>query len=80
MARLCNTLNQWLIVDNDLFSAPFICLFVVPIVGAWSDRLHSSCGRRKPILLVYSVALVVSMTLLCLAEDLVSEPRTKYHG
>ena len=57
-----------------------MCLFIVPVVGAWSDRLKSSFGRRRPIILLYSIGLVLAMILLCIAEGLVTEPKFKYYG
>jgi Na+/melibiose symporter-like transporter len=35
-----------------------------PLVGAWSDRLHSRWGRRHPMLLASTVPLALSFVLL----------------
>ncbi|XP_064467608.1 solute carrier family 45 member 3-like isoform X2 [Ornithodoros turicata] len=43
---------------------PLLCLFLVPLLGAWSD----ACARRRPFLLVLGVLIMTSLTALAFSD------------
>lgn len=46
-----------------------LAVTVPPLVGAWSDRLHSRFGRRRPIMVVGSLLTLPGLLVLTLANN-----------
>ncbi len=46
-----------------------LAMTVPPIVGAWSDRLHSRFGRRRPIMVAGSILTLPGLVVLMLATS-----------
>jgi Na+/melibiose symporter-like transporter len=46
-----------------------LALFLLPLFGGISDRFSSKLGRRRPFILVGTIAAVVLMMLLPLLDD-----------
>lgn len=44
-----------------------LAMTVPPLVGAWSDHLHSRFGRRRPIMVVGSLLTIPGLVILMLA-------------
>jgi len=47
-----------------------LALFLLPIFGAFSDRVDTPLGKRTPFILFGTIAAVISMTLLPIADRL----------
>src|SRR2546426_10254853 len=48
-----------------------LAMTVPPLVGAWSDRLHSRFGRRRPIMVAGSILTLPGLVILMLANNYV---------
>jgi MFS family permease len=48
----------------------FLAMVIPPLVGHYSDRLHSRWGRRKPILVAGTLGVVLCLVLMRLAGSL----------
>src|SRR5437879_11752899 len=48
-----------------------LAMTVPPLVGAWSDRLHSRFGRRRPIMVAGSILTLTGLVILMLANNYV---------
>src|SRR5207244_11982549 len=46
-----------------------LAMTVPPLVGAWSDRLHSRFGRRRPIMVAGSILTLPGLVILMLANN-----------
>jgi MFS family permease len=46
-----------------------LAMTVPPLVGAWSDRLHSRYGRRRPIMVFGSLLTIPGLVVLMLATN-----------
>ncbi|HSS60279.1 MAG TPA: MFS transporter [Candidatus Limnocylindrales bacterium] len=46
-----------------------LAMAVPPLVGAWSDRLHSRFGRRRPIMVVGSLLTLPGLAVLTFASN-----------
>ena len=46
-----------------------LAMAVPPLVGAWSDRIHSRFGRRRPIMVAGSVLTVPGLVILMVAGN-----------
>lgn len=46
-----------------------LAMTVPPLVGAWSDRLHSRYGRRRPIMVVGSLLTIPGLVILMVADN-----------
>jgi MFS family permease len=46
-----------------------LAMAVPPLVGAWSDRIHSRYGRRRPIMVVGSLLTVPGLVVLMVANN-----------
>ena len=46
-----------------------VALVVPPLVGAWSDHLHSPWGRRRPVMVAGVAGIVLACTLLFAARN-----------
>ncbi|KAH6648861.1 major facilitator superfamily domain-containing protein [Truncatella angustata] len=55
-----------------LLSGPICGAVFQPYFGGWSDQCRSSWGRRKPFILIGTVALVFSMLCLAWADSIVN--------
>ena len=51
-----------------------LALFMLPLFGALSDKVHSPIGRRTPFIVVGTVVAVISMLMLPLSDNMVSLP------
>ena len=49
----------------------FFAMVVPPIVGYWSDRIHSPYGRRRPIMVIGTAVNVIGLVLMFLAPSYV---------
>jgi MFS family permease len=49
----------------------FFAMVVPPIVGYWSDRIHSRYGRRRPIMVAGTAVNVIGLVLMFLAPSYV---------
>lgn len=47
-----------------------LAMAVPPIVGAWSDRLNTPLGRRRPIMIAGSILTVPGLVILVVASNL----------
>jgi len=47
----------------------FLAMIVAPFVGAWSDRLSTPWGRRRPIIVAGTVGTLASLGLMMLANN-----------
>src|SRR5712664_3543039 len=47
----------------------FLAMTVPPVVGAWSDRIHSRFGRRRPIMVVGSLLTLPGLVVLMFAGN-----------
>ena len=47
----------------------FLAMTVPPIVGAWSDRIHSRFGRRRPIMVAGTVLTFPGLVILMFATS-----------
>ena len=54
--------------------APIVALFTVPVIGHWSDICTSRWGRRRPFIFGLSLFLILSLVLLCIGQNLISDP------
>ncbi len=45
-----------------------LALFLLPLIGTLSDRVHTPLGKRTPFIVVGTVAAVISMTFLPIAN------------
>lgn len=55
-------------VDN------ILALFMLPLFGAWSDRVDTRLGKRTPFIILGTVGAVVFMTLLPISDNRVNLP------
>jgi MFS family permease len=46
-----------------------LAMTVPPLVGAWSDRIHSRYGRRRPIMVVGSLLTLPGLVVLMVANN-----------
>ncbi len=46
-----------------------LAMTVPPLVGAWSDRIHSRYGRRRPIMVIGSLLTVPGLVILMVANN-----------
>ena len=46
-----------------------LAMAVPPLVGAWSDRIHSRYGRRRPIMVFGSLLTIPGLVILMLASN-----------
>ena len=46
-----------------------LAMAVPPLVGAWSDRIHSRFGRRRPIMVVGSLLTLPGLLVLMIASN-----------
>lgn len=51
-----------------------LALFMLPLFGALSDRVDTKIGKRMPFIVGGTIAAVISMVLLPVADNLVSLP------
>lgn len=51
-----------------------LALFMLPIFGALSDRVDTKIGKRMPFIVGGTIAAVISMVLLPVADNIVSLP------
>lgn len=49
---------------------PFISLFLVPIIGRWSDNCESKMGRRRPFILFLSLLMLVSLAVIPYSNEI----------
>lgn len=54
-------------------AGPISGLVVQPLVGSWSDRLRTSCGRRRPVLALFSVLTAASAISLAWSRSIATE-------
>ena len=52
-----------------LGSGAFFAMAMPPLVGAWSDRLHTRWGRRRPIIVLGTVGTLLSLVSLLVAHS-----------
>jgi MFS family permease len=52
-----------------LGAGAFFAMALPPLVGAWSDRLRTRWGRRRPILVVGTAGTVVSLAVMLTADS-----------
>jgi len=45
-----------------------LALFLLPLVGAFSDKVHTPIGKRTPFIIIGTVVAVISMTFLPVAD------------
>lgn len=57
-------------ISITLLFGPLSGAFLQPYVGSWSDRCRSRWGRRKPFILIGTLALVISILCLAWAESI----------
>lgn len=55
-------------VDN------ILALFMLPLFGAFSDRVNTSIGKRMPFILGGTAIAVIAMTMIPVADNIVSLP------
>ena len=48
--------------------------FLLPLFGAWSDRVDTRFGKRMPFIVLGTVAAVIFMMLIPLADNTVNFP------
>jgi MFS family permease len=46
-----------------------LAMAVPPLVGAWSDRIHSRYGRRRPIMVIGSLLTIPGLLVLMVANN-----------
>jgi MFS family permease len=46
-----------------------LALFLLPLVGAFSDKVHTRLGKRTPFIVLGTLAAVISMTFLPIADQ-----------
>src|SRR6267142_6585572 len=46
-----------------------LAMTVPPLVGAWSDRIHSRFGRRRPIMVAGSLLTIPGLVVLMFAAN-----------
>ncbi|NLU36916.1 MAG: SLC45 family MFS transporter [Clostridiales bacterium] len=51
-----------------------LALFLLPLFGAWSDRVDTRFGKRMPFIVLGTVAAVIFMMLIPLADNTVNFP------
>jgi MFS family permease len=44
-------------------------LFMLPIFGAWSDRVKTPFGRRTPFIVIGTALAVIAMLIMPLADN-----------
>ncbi|XP_023229380.1 solute carrier family 45 member 3-like [Centruroides sculpturatus] len=49
---------------------PFISLFLVPVIGHWSDKCESKMGRRRPFILFLSLLMLVSLAVIPYSNEI----------
>jgi MFS family permease len=52
-----------------LGSGAFFAMAIPPLVGAWSDRLRTRWGRRRPVLVAGTAGTVVSLAVMLTADS-----------
>ncbi|MDB5066993.1 MAG: major facilitator superfamily 1, partial [Chloroflexi bacterium] len=52
-----------------LGAGAFFSMALPPLVGAWSDRLRTRWGRRRPILVVGTAGTVLSLVVMLTADS-----------
>lgn len=55
----------WMIADN------LLGMFIQPVVGAWSDRLHTRFGRRIPVVMFTLPLVVIGYILIPVIPNLI---------
>lgn len=60
-----DTLSGFIMALDNIFA-----LFMLPLFGAWSDRISSNHGKRTPFILVGTIISVVSMMFLPIAANI----------
>jgi len=51
-----------------------LALFMLPLFGAFSDRIRTNIGKRMPFILVGTAAAVIAMVLVPVADNLTNLP------
>ncbi|MBR5489273.1 MAG: MFS transporter, partial [Firmicutes bacterium] len=60
-----DTLSGGIMALDNVFA-----LFMLPIFGAWSDKVSTSRGKRTPFIFVGTILAVVFMTLIPVAANM----------
>ncbi|HEY2702139.1 MAG TPA: MFS transporter [Candidatus Dormibacteraeota bacterium] len=69
VARLVPRAHYGAALGLVLGAGAFFAMALPPLVGAWSDRLRTRWGRRRPILVAGTVGTVLSLVVMLTAES-----------
>jgi MFS family permease len=69
VSRLVPREHYGLALGLVLGSGAFFAMALPPLVGAWSDRLRTRWGRRRPIIVVGTAGSVLSLLLMLTADS-----------